>query len=48
VREQAAVDDKLEQRWRDERDRERIRWGVEWLGAWMPMESGGARFLHTL
>jgi hypothetical protein len=33
---------------RDERDRERIRWGVEWLGAWMPMENGGARFLHTL
>jgi hypothetical protein len=22
---------------RDERDRERIRWGVEWLRAWMPM-----------
>jgi hypothetical protein len=37
-----------EQRWRDERDRERIRWGVEWLGAWMLMENGGARFPHTL
>jgi hypothetical protein len=37
-----------EQRWIDERDRERIRWGVEWLRAWMPMENGGARFPHPL
>jgi hypothetical protein len=32
---------------RDDRDSERIRWGVEWLGAWISMENGGAKFPHT-